>query len=207
MSTSSEDEGTDHFVNEGEGFQHQITLGVTGSISCYKACDLTSRLTQEGVKVQVVMTESATSFVTPESFKTLSRQSVYTSLFPGDKPEKPAHIELVERSEAFLIAPATGNLIGKIANGIADDLLTSLMLANNLRVPVMIAPAMNSNMYNNPLFQQNLSTLQDLGYRFVEPEEGYMACGDLGKGRLAEPETILEEVRSILGISKGKETE
>lgn len=176
----------------------EIILGVTGSIACYKACEITSQLTQDQIRVHVVLTKTASQFVRPEAFSPLSQEDVFTDLFETDQQKRPAHIDLADRADAFLIAPATANIIGKTANGIADDLLTSLLLANNLRSPVIFAPAMNSNMYNNPLFQQNFDRLQNLGYQFVEPEEGYMACGDLGKGRLANTNLIIDAIHACL---------
>ncbi len=179
----------------------EILLGVTGSIACYKACDITSALTQDGVVVRVVMTETAREMISPAMFHTLSQEDVMTDLFDEAGERSPAHIDVADTADLALIAPATANIIGKIASGIADDLLTSIMLAMGTRIPVLIAPAMNSNMYNNPIFQENYEKLEELGYQFIEPEEGYMACGDVGEGRLADTDRIINNVRDRLQIS------
>lgn len=172
-----------------------ILLGVSGSIACYKACDLTSNLTQQGHAVHVVLTETAADMVSPETFRTLSQRTVYTSLFDRAEERQPAHIDLADRVDLALVAPATANLIGHVANGLANDLLTSLLMAIGTRVPVLFCPAMNSNMYENPFFRENMAALKDEGYQFVEPDDGYMACGDVGEGRLADVEHILKTVQ------------
>ena len=173
----------------------EIILGVTGSIAAYKSADLVGRLREKGAKVTVVMTESATRFITPLSLETISQNKVYTSLFPERREWDPAHISLSRKADLILIAPATANIIGKLTSGLADDLLTTTVMA--ARVPVIIAPAMNANMYDNPILQENLSKLrEDLGYRVVEPEYGLLACGEKGKGRLANTDTILKVVEN-----------
>ncbi len=175
--------------------QTELLLGVSGSVACYKACELTSTLTQEGYAVDVVLTETAADMIAPETFRALSQRNVYTDLFDEAEDRQPIHIDLADRAELALMAPATANLIGQVANGLADDLLGSLLMAISTRIPVLICPAMNSNMYENPFVQQNISSLRDAGYEFVEPDEGRMACGDVGEGRLAPVDQILERVR------------
>lgn len=166
-----------------------ICLGVSGGIAAYKACALTSKLTQKGADVHVIMTKHAAEFVTPLTFQALSRNPVYMDTFDEKHPEKIAHIDLADKADIFLLAPATANLIGKLANGIADDMLTTTLLATE--APVYIAPAMNVHMYAHPAVIRNVQQLDDWGYRFIEPEAGYLACGYVGKGRLEEPESII----------------
>lgn len=166
-----------------------ICLGVSGGIAAYKACALTSKLTQKGADVHVIMTKHAAEFVTPLTFQALSRNPVYMDTFDEKHPEKIAHIDLADKADIFLLAPATANLIGKLANGIADDMLTTTLLATE--APVYIAPAMNVHMYSHPAVIRNVQQLDDWGYRFIEPEAGYLACGYVGKGRLEEPESII----------------
>ena len=169
----------------------EILVGVTGGIAAYKAALLVSRLVQEGAAVSVVMTEHATRFVGPLTFQALSRRPVYTDLFAEGAYEAD-HIALADRAEVAVVAPATANAIGKLAGGIADDLLSTVLVA--LRVPVILAPAMNEAMWNHPAVQANVETLRRRRVRFVGPEEGRLACGTEGLGRMAEPETILAEI-------------
>ena len=177
----------------------EILVGVTGGIAAYKAAHFVSRLVEEGAGVSVVMTEHAQRFVGPLTFQALSRRPVYTDLFAEGAYEAD-HIALADRAEAAVVAPATANAIGKLACGIADDLLSTVLLA--LRVPVLLAPAMNEAMWNHPAVQANVETLRRRGVRFVGPETGRLACGTEGLGRLAEPETILAEIVAILGRKK-----
>ncbi|MDC3412893.1 bifunctional phosphopantothenoylcysteine decarboxylase/phosphopantothenate--cysteine ligase CoaBC [Terrihalobacillus insolitus] len=183
-----------------------IVLGVTGGIAAYKACSLTSKLTQQGASVKVIMTKSAAEFVSPLTFQALSRQPVYTDTFDEKNPEKIAHIDLADWADLFVIAPATANLIGKIANGIADDMLSTTILATE--ADVYIAPAMNVHMYAHPAVRKNLIQLEQWGYKFIEPGDGYLACGYVGKGRLEEPETIIkvldQDDHSSRGLLEGK---
>lgn len=172
-----------------------IVVGVTGGIAAYKAAEITSRLRQLGADVQVVMTRSATEFVAPLTFRTLSGNPVLTGMFTEPVVWETPHIALAERADAILIAPATANIIGKIASGIADDLLTAVVMAT--KAPVLLAPAMNSGMYTNPILQQNLNRLRELGYHVVEPDEGFLACGSTGKGRLPDPEVIIQALRGL----------
>ena len=178
-----------------------VVIGVSGGIAVYKTLDVISRLRKLGVNVNVIMTKSATEFVTPLSFQSLSQNYVVCDMFEDPKTWDVEHISLAKRADVFLIAPATANVIGKIANGIADDMLTTTVMATKAKV--LIAPAMNTNMYENPILQRNINTLKELGYNFVEPESGRLACGDTGKGKLASPETIVDEVVKLL--SKGQD--
>ncbi|MEN2464627.1 bifunctional phosphopantothenoylcysteine decarboxylase/phosphopantothenate--cysteine ligase CoaBC [Ornithinibacillus sp. JPR2-1] len=171
-----------------------ILLGVSGGIAAYKACALTSKLTQQGANVKVMMTESATKFVSPLTFQALSRNPVYTDTFDEKDPKKIAHIELADWADIIVLAPATANVIGKIANGIADDMLSTTILAT--KAEVYIAPAMNVHMYEHPAVIKNMQTLTEYGYHFIEPGAGYLACGWIGKGRLEEPETIIEVIKA-----------
>jgi len=171
-----------------------IIVGVTGSIAAYKAAELVSRLKQNGADVHVVMTRWAQELVGPVTFHSLSMNPVCTELFPEGGAARPHHIELVDRADLMVIAPATANIIGKIAAGIGDEILSTTVLAA-YDMPVILAPAMNVRMYANPIVERNIKVLQDLGYVFVEPEEGYLACGYRGKGRMAPLERILDAIR------------
>lgn len=171
-----------------------IVVGVTGGIAIYKIADLCSKLTQKGANVWVLMTESATRFVQPVTFQSLVRNPVLTDTFQEPNPQVISHIHVADMADLFLVAPATANTIGKMANGIADDIVTTAYLAT--KAPVWIAPAMNVNMYNHPAVQHNLTRLTEYGHRLVEPAEGYLACGWIGKGRLAEPVDILSEIEA-----------
>lgn len=173
-----------------------VVIGVSGGIAVYKALDVISRLRKLGVNIHVIMTKSATEFVTPLSFQSLSQNYVVCDMFEEPKTWDVEHISLAKKADVFLVAPATANIIGKIANGIADDMLTTTIMATKGKV--LIAPAMNTNMYENPIVQKNISTLKELGYNFVEPESGRLACGDIGKGKLATPETIVDDVVNLL---------
>ncbi|OZU90372.1 bifunctional phosphopantothenoylcysteine decarboxylase/phosphopantothenate--cysteine ligase CoaBC [Virgibacillus indicus] len=171
-----------------------ILLGVSGGIAVYKACALTSKLTQQGANVKVIMTESAAKFVPPLTFQALSRNPVYTDTFDEKDPAKIAHIDLADWADIVLIAPATANIIGKVSNGIADDMLSTTMLAT--QADVYIAPAMNVHMYAHPAVMKNMKQLEEWGYHFIEPGDGYLACGYVGKGRLEEPESIIKAVKN-----------
>lgn len=173
-----------------------ILLGVTGSIACYKACEITSQLTQQDANITVVMTRSALEFVNPLSFQTLSRNRVYYDMFDTNYTFDCRHISLAEKCDLIVIAPATANIIGKIANGIADDLLSTTIMS--AKKPVIIAPAMNTNMLNNPIVIENINKLKNLGYIFIEPEKGYLACGTVGEGRLADINVIIDKIKQTL---------
>ncbi|AWX57064.1 MULTISPECIES: bifunctional phosphopantothenoylcysteine decarboxylase/phosphopantothenate--cysteine ligase CoaBC [Brevibacillus] len=182
----------------------RIVLGVSGGIAAYKAAALTSKLTQAGALVHVILTEGALQFIQPLTFQALSHLPVYTDTFTEPDPHVISHIELADRADLVLIAPATANVIGKMANGIADDMLTTTVLAT--KAPVMVAPAMNVNMYNHPAVIANMDKLTAYGYRFVEPGVGLLACGWIGKGRLAEPEEIVEAVRQWFASDETRQT-
>ena len=166
-----------------------IIVGVTGGIAAYKACDVVSKLKKLNANIHVIMTESACEFVQPMTFQTLSNNFVINDMFKEPKTWEVEHIELAKKADAFLIVPATANFIGKLAAGIADDMLTTTVMAT--RAPVIIAPAMNTNMYTNRIVQANMDKLEDLGYRFIDPASGRLACGDIGAGKLADVDDIL----------------
>ncbi|EGQ3539559.1 bifunctional phosphopantothenoylcysteine decarboxylase/phosphopantothenate--cysteine ligase CoaBC [Staphylococcus pseudintermedius] len=162
-----------------------ILLAVTGGIAAYKAIDLTSKLTQGGYDVRVMLTEHAQQFVTPLSFQAISRNAVYTNTFLEENPSEIQHIALGDWADAIVVAPATANIISKLSHGIADDMVTTTLLATT--TPKFMAPAMNVHMFENPRIQANIQTLIDDGYHFIEPGEGFLACGYVAKGRMAEP--------------------
>ena len=174
----------------------KIILGVTGSIAAYKAAEIVSLLKKRGAEVFVIMTESATKFVQPLTFSTLSRNPVIDNLFSTNDKIVVKHISLAEWADLILIAPATANIIGKIANGIADDMLTTTVMA--FKAKVIFAPAMNKNMISNPLYLQNVEKLTALGYEFIDSEYGRLACGETGEGRLANIEDIADTVEYAL---------
>lgn len=175
-----------------------VVLGVTGGIAAYKACEIVSRLKKLHANVRVVMTEHACRFVAPLSFETLSGNQVYVSQF--DHNWEIEHISLAKSADLMLVAPATANFLGKMANGIADDLMSTTVMA--MTAPVLIAPAMNTAMWKNQATQENLRTLMDRGVRFVGPESGFLACGDTDVGRMSEPAKIVEEVVRLLTREK-----
>ncbi|NIP41692.1 MAG: bifunctional phosphopantothenoylcysteine decarboxylase/phosphopantothenate--cysteine ligase CoaBC [candidate division Zixibacteria bacterium] len=175
----------------------KIVLGITGCIAAYKAAFLVRLLKKEGAEVKVLMTSSAKQFITPLTLETLSENPVNSELFPKTGYYATHHISLAEWADLILIAPATGNIIGKIASGIADDLLSTVVMA--AQSPVMIAPAMNTQMYTNPVVQENMKKLVNLGYKFLDPTIGEMACRTYGVGRLPDPDEILEEVVNHFG--------
>jgi phosphopantothenoylcysteine decarboxylase/phosphopantothenate--cysteine ligase len=179
-----------------DGKKKKVVLGVTGGIACYKAVELVRLLVKEEYSVQVIMTRGAMEFVTPLTFQTLSARPVATDTFNLTQESEIGHINLADSADIFVIAPATANVIGKIAAGIADDLLTTVLMAT--QAPVLIAPAMNIHMYENPILQENLRKLRRVGYHILEPAEGFLACGYEGKGRLPDPESILEQIRCRL---------
>ncbi len=173
-----------------------IILGVTASIAIYKACDIIRRLKSEGFSVTVILTREAEEFIKPVLFQTLSGNKVYRGLFDEPVAWEIEHISLAQKADLLLIAPATANIIAKIASGICDDLLTCVCCAT--RAPVLICPAMNENMYKNRITQDNIKKLKSLGYRFVGPIKGRLACGVVGMGCLAEVESIIKAVKKIL---------
>lgn len=173
-----------------------IILGVTASIAIYKACDIIRRLSSEGFSVTVVLTPEAEEFIQPVLFQNLSGNKVYRGLFDDLEAWEIEHVSLAEKADLVLIAPATANIIAKIAHGICDDLLTCVCCAT--KAPILICPAMNENMYKNRITQDNIKKLKSLGFRFVEPIKGRLACGRVGMGCLAEVETIIKEVKKAL---------
>lgn len=179
--------------------QKTVLVGVTGCIAAYKTCEIVRGLQKAGVRVKVVMTEHATEFVGPTTFRALTHETVAVGLF--DDPSDPIHhVSLAQEADAFVIAPCTANVIAKIANGLADDLLTTTALATTS--PLIIAPAMNVNMYENPATRYNIGKLHIRGVRIVEAGDGYLACGDIGRGRLAEPADIVACVLEELGVQR-----
>ena len=162
----------------------KILLGVTGSISAYKSADITNQLVKLGYQVDVIMTESSTHFITPLTLQSLSKRAVHT--------------DVMQEADLFLIAPATANIIGKLANGLADDLLSTVAMALPADTPKLIAPAMNTNMYQHPLNQRNLNKLKSIGYQEIEPRESLLACGDFGKGALADTQIIIDQTVQLI---------
>jgi phosphopantothenoylcysteine decarboxylase len=175
-----------------------IVLGVTGSIAAHRAADLTSLLTRHGCKVHVVMTADAQRFITPLPFKTLSRHPVVTGLYDEMEGWKPTHIPLADEADLLLIAPATANIIAKLAAGIADDALTCLALALNPKAKILVAPAMNGKMWLHPATQQNVKTLKSRGVEFIGPDEGMLSCGYEGIGRMWPVEAIAQRALKLL---------
>ncbi len=174
-----------------------IVLGVTGGIACYKACDIVSRLVKLGACVDVIMTKNATEFVSPKTFESLSHRQVVVDTFQKIEKFEIEHISLAQKADLFLIAPATYNIIGKIANGIADDMLTTTIAAAKRAIKV-VCPAMNTNMYTNEVCINNLKKLKELGFVQVQPISGRLACGDIGVGKMQEPDVIVKKVCELL---------
>ncbi len=178
-----------------------VLLGITGGIACYKAAELTSLLIKQNCNVHVIMTKGALEFMTPLTFEALTGNKVHTDIFDKDSGTEIPHISLSGKADCLIIAPATANVIAKLAHGIADDMLTSTALACNCKK--IIAPAMNTRMYENPVTQDNIAALGKYGWEIIAPDSGRLACGDTGKGKLPSPATLLESV--IYGISKEKD--
>ena len=176
--------------------QKTLLLGITGGIAAYKLTDLASRLTKEGYRVLTVMTQGAQQFITPLTMEALTKQRCYTQLFDRETPEEVTHIWLAQQADAVLIAPATANFLAKMAYGLADDLLSSVLLATT--APVLVSPAMNVHMYRNPATQQNLEILKQRGVQVIPPDAGLLACGETGEGRLPETETLYRWVKKAL---------
>jgi len=173
-----------------------IVLGVTGGIAAYKAAELTRALIKEGANVKVIMTKNATEFVKPLTLKTLSRNQVYTDIFISEKEYNMAHIALADFADIFVIAPATANIIGKMASGIGDDLLSTTIMAQEK--PTLICPAMNDKMLSNPIVRENIHKLKKIGYVIMESGEGELACKTTGKGRLPDVSDIVQEIKTLL---------
>jgi phosphopantothenoylcysteine synthetase/decarboxylase len=170
----------------------KIILGVTGSIACYKACEIASALTQKGYSVYTIMTEGALRFIQPITFRALTGNPVYTDVF-GEE----SHVKLAKDIDLIVVAPATASFISKLASGIASDLLILTIISS--KVPVLICPAMNENMYKNKIIQDNIAKLKEYGYQFLGPYKGWLSCGYEGEGRLADVEDIINKVEEILG--------
>lgn len=175
---------------------YQIIVGVSGGVAAYKTCAVVSALVQRGAGVRVIMTRAARRFVGVQTFAALSGRRVHTSMWQPEDTDTPQHLRLGENQDLMLIAPATANVIGKIANGIADDLLTTTVIAADC--PVVLAPAMNARMWANPILQRNLQNLRQTAFGVIEPGTGWQACRTIGPGRMAEPEQILAEIESRL---------
>lgn len=170
-----------------------VIVGVTGSIAAYKACEIVCLLAKEGMETQAILTAEAREFITPLSLQTLSRNKVLTDMFELPEEWNPVHTSLADKADAVLIAPATANIIGKLAAGICDDLLTCVVYAT--KAPVIIAPAMNDRMYNHPILQENIARLKKLGYQFIGPAKGRLACGRNAVGCLADTGDIVRELK------------
>lgn len=175
-----------------------ILLAVTGSISAYKAADLTSQLTKLGHQVKVLMTPAATAFITPLTLQVLSKQAVLVEIMTEEDPKQIQHIDLGKEADLFLVAPASANTIAKLAHGFADNIVTSTALALPSEVKKFLAPAMNTKMLDHPATQNNLETLKSYGYQIIPPREALLACGDQGSGALASIETILTTIQESL---------
>jgi len=180
-----------------------ILLGVSGGIAAYKAVDLAGKLAKAGGGVNTVMTENACRFVGPKSFEAITNSAVFTSLWAEGRGHKISHINLVDWADIVVVAPATANIIGKTANGICDDLLSAILCAC-WQKPVLLAPAMNNNMWNNPAVQKNITRLEEMGFELLGPEKGRLASGTKAIGRMSEPADILEAILSIASKVKRK---
>ena len=184
-----------------------ILVGVTGGIAAYKSASIVSLLKKKGYNVKVVMTENATKIIGPLTLETLSRNRIYVDMWDTNSHYEVEHISLADWADIVLIAPATYNIIGKVANGIADDMLTTILSAISVRKPVFFALAMNVNMYENPILKENITKLKSYGYKFIEAEEGLLACNYVAKGRMSEPENIVEEIERYNIYSKIKNSD
>ena len=180
----------------------EVILGVTGSIAAYKAADLANTLVKSNIDVHIIMTDAAQKLITPLTFQSLTKNKVYTDMFAEIAHSEIKHISIAQRADICVIAPATANIIGKIAAGIADDMLSTVVTAlAGANKPVIICPAMNTAMYENPIVQENIEKLRRHGYRFIDPKESRLACGDLGRGALADVDVIAAAVKATLGES------
>jgi phosphopantothenoylcysteine decarboxylase/phosphopantothenate--cysteine ligase len=173
-----------------------IILGVTGGIAAYKSCEIVRLMVKAGAEVHVILTKAGAEFVTPLTLQTLSKNPVHTEMFDLLREMEAGHVSLADRADAVLIAPATADIIAKAAHGIADDLLTTMLLAT--KAPVAFAPSMNVNMWENPITQENVRKLVERGWHMIEPDEGELACGYEGKGRLPDPAAIVEFLKGML---------
>ena len=177
-----------------------IVIGITGGIAAYKACSIVSYLKNEGANVEIIMTKNACEFITPLTLKTLSGNKVITDMFEKEDYVEVKHISLAKKADLFLIVPATANIIGKVANGIADDMLSTTIMAT--KSTVVFAPAMNDRMYENPIVQNNLEKLKSYGYKIIEPTIGHLACGYIAKGKLPKNEEIIDYVKALIKEKK-----
>lgn len=173
-----------------------IVIGITGGIAAYKVCEIISYLKKEGANVDVIMTKHATRFIAPLTIEILSGNKVVEDMFERPDYMDVKHISLARKADIFLVIPATANIIGKVANGIADDMLSTTIMAT--KAPVVFAPAMNNQMYENRIVQENIKKLAQLGYKFIEPAMGHLACGYDAKGKLPKKEKIIEEVKKYI---------
>lgn len=173
-----------------------ILIGITGGISAYKACSLINFFKSEGAKINVIMTEHATKFISPITVETLAGRKVYTDMFSDGDYSEVAHIKLAKEADLILIVPATANIIGKVANGIADDMLSTTIMAT--KKPVIFAPAMNNQMFENRIVQDNIKKLEDYGYKFIEPVVGHLACGGKEIGKLPNTKTLVKRTEEII---------
>ena len=176
----------------------EVLLGVTGSIAAYKGAEIANILVKDGINVNVIMTAAAVRFIAPLTFQTLTKNKVYVDMFEEIAYNDVRHISLAQKADCCVIAPATANIIGKIASGVADDMLSTVVMAISGK-PIIICPAMNTAMFDNAITQSNIEKLRGYGYRFVEPKESRLACGDLGKGALADVDTIVGAVKLAIG--------
>lgn len=176
--------------------QKTVLLGVTGSIAAYKACDIISHLKKDGIAVETVLTKEGREFITPLSLQSLSCNRVYSDMFEAPEEWDPVHISLADKADLVLIAPATANVIGKLAGGICDDLLTCVVYAT--KAPVLIAPAMNAQMYRHEVVQSNIAKLKKIGYKFIGPVKGRLACGVDDIGHIAATSDIVKEAKRLL---------
>ena len=177
-----------------------IVIGITGGIAAYKACGIVSYLKGQGANINVIMTKNACEFITPLALETLSGNRVITDMFTNSDYTDVKHISLARKADLFLIIPATANIIGKVANGIADDMLSTTIIAT--KAPVIFAPAMNNGMYENPIVQHNLEKLKKYGYKIIEPAVGHLACGYEAKGKLPKNEEIIDYVKVLVREKK-----
>jgi len=183
---------------------YDLLLCVTGGIACYKSADLAGKLTRAGAAVTVAMTDNAQRFVAPPTFQAVTRNRVFTSLWPAEADRDSKHISLTERADLMIVAPATANMIAKIAGGIADDLVSTMAVSSSGSCDTLIAPAMNSRMFSSPALQANIKTLKDRGVHFIGPNDGLLACGTTGPGRMSEPHEIAEAIMSLLAQTPPK---
>ena len=177
-----------------------IVIGITGGIAAYKACGIVNYLKKQGANIEVIMTKNACEFINPLTLETLSRNKVITNMFERPDYIEVKHISIAKKADLFLIIPATANIIGKVANGIADDMLSTTIMAT--KAPVVFAPAMNNAMYENKIVQNNLKKLKEYGYKIIEPKTGYLTCGDNGKVKLPSSEEITNYIKVLVKEEK-----